>query len=107
MRCAAFAMRGATRQMLKRTAACVGLGAGVCAFAAPAGALAGPPRINKEIHELEFSVSASVADKFAEWLPGYLKQLLELPGVRTTQPHRIACPGACSAVVTLCPPVVS
>jgi len=75
-------MRGATRQMLKRTAACMGLSAGACAFAsAPAGALAGPPRINKEIHELEFSVSASLADKFGDWLPGYLKQLLELPGL--------------------------
>eukprot|EP00966_Prymnesium_polylepis_P140601 3247460-Prymnesium_polylepis.1 len=96
-------MRGATRQMLKRTAACMGLSAGAGAFAsAPAGALAGPPRINKEIHELEFSVSASLADKFGDWLPGYLKQLLELPGVRSrtlsrSASRRVLCPSSHSA----------
>ena len=44
--------------------------------------LAAPPPKSKTIHELKLSVSAEVDEAaFAEWLPGYLKHLLELPGL--------------------------
>merc|ERR1740124_1480088 len=44
-------------------------------------ALAGPPPKSKTIHEVKLSVSADVEAAFADWLPGYLKHLLELPGL--------------------------
>ena len=50
--------------LFKRSAGfALSVGAGACGYAAssPAEALASPPRVNKEVQELQFSVNAAVA----------------------------------------------
>lgn len=55
--------------------------------AAATAATAAPPSTNqqaprdKAITHLDFDVDPAVADDFAKWLPDYLKELLELPGM--------------------------
>jgi UMP-CMP kinase len=76
-------MSGFLRATLLRRVAAATAGAGLaCACTkVPTEALAGPPRVNKEIHEISLSVSTAVAERFGHWLPAYLKELLELPGL--------------------------
>lgn len=55
--------------------------------------------MSKEVHEIEFTVSASQASAFGEWLPIYLKQLLEFPGVSlkscvSVVAHHLPCYGS-------------
>lgn len=62
-------------------------GAGLLSFSQfcskPASQLqgSGPPAKSKAIHEVKLTVSPEVESEFAAWLPGYLKHLLELPGL--------------------------
>jgi hypothetical protein len=63
----------------------------------PQCSLAAPPPKSKTIHELTLSVTTETEAAFAEWLPGYLKHLLELPGLNGA---KIARPQQAEAAAT-------
>ena len=75
--------RGAARRWARPAVAGSVLGFGGLAMAsAPTEALPGPkPAANKVVHEVTLSVPKAVEGDFKQWLPTYLANLLERPGL--------------------------
>lgn len=75
-------LRRACSWTLCRRVALAGGSAGVCfSTLAQSPTQAIPAPKPKLVHDLSFSVSAEIEDQFMAWLPGYLKELLQLPGL--------------------------
>eukprot|EP00308_Calcidiscus_leptoporus_P021934 CAMPEP_0119355464 /NCGR_PEP_ID=MMETSP1334-20130426/4296_1 /TAXON_ID=127549 /ORGANISM="Calcidiscus leptoporus, Strain RCC1130" /LENGTH=352 /DNA_ID=CAMNT_0007369297 /DNA_START=1 /DNA_END=1059 /DNA_ORIENTATION=+ len=62
-------------------AAVAGAGTAVCSLGLTHAQIVEPPAQKKTIQEVSLLVDSKVEGDFYHWLPGYLKKLLELPGL--------------------------